>query len=222
VLRPLREDVPSGSLPGVVAALALLDVVLFGHVTRLAPSESIAFVERWGLVPRELLRAFAHPASAGLRPWLTPLTSMFLHGDALHLAGNLLYLGVFGVQIERLLGHARFLVFYAACGLAAAALHVALAPSSYVVTLGASGAISGLLGAYLVRHPGARLRLFGTDLWVPLGVFLALWIALQLASGLVALRDGGGGVAWWAHAGGFGAGAALAQRLAPARARLRS
>ena len=222
MLRPLREDVPSGSLPVVVATLALLDVVLFVHVTRLASSESIAFVERWGLVPRELLRAFAHPASAGLRAWLTPLTSMFLHGDALHLAGNLLFLGIFGTQIERQLGPARFLVFYATCGLAAAALHVALAPSSYVVTLGASGAISGLLGAYLVGHPGARLRLFGSDRWIPLGAFLVLWIALQLAAGLVALRDGGGGVAWWAHAGGFGMGAALAPRLVPARARSRS
>jgi membrane associated rhomboid family serine protease len=147
---------------------------------------------------------------------------MFLHGDALHLAGNLLFLGIFGTQIERLLGAARFLLFYAICGLAAAALHVALAPSSYVVTLGASGAISGLLGAYLVGHPGARLHLFGSDRGVPLGVFLVLWIAFQLAAGLVALRDGGGGVAWWAHAGGFGTGAALAPRLVPARARSRS
>lgn len=213
---------PLRSLPVVVAAFALLDVALFAHVTRLAPSESIAFVERWGLVPRELLRAFAHPASGDLRPWLTPLTSMFLHGDALHLAGNLLYLVVFGAQVEHRLGHARFLLFYAACGLAAAALHVASAPSSYVVTLGASGAISGLLGAYVVSQPRARLRLRWPDLRVPLGVFLALWLALQLASGLVALRDGGGGVAWWAHAGGFVAGAALARWLSPARARLRS
>jgi membrane associated rhomboid family serine protease len=222
VLRPVREDAPSGSLPVVVAAIVLLDVVLFAHGARLAPSESVAFAERWGLVPRELLRASGQSASTALHAWLTLLTSMFLHADALHLVGNLLVLCVFGAEIEHCLGHTRFLLFYLTCGLAAAALHVALAPSSYVVTLGASGAISGLLGAYLVIRPRTRLGLHGPRLRVPLAVFLGLWIALQLATGFVALREGSGAVAWWAHVGGFVAGAALAPWLAPARARLRS
>lgn len=220
--RPLRAGASPRPLPWVVVAIALIDVALFAHTTLLATPESIAFVERWGLVPRSLPRAFAHPESAGLRPWLTLITSTFLHGDALHLAGNLIYLSVFGAEIERQLGHARFALFCLVCGSAASALHVVLAPDSWVVTLGASGIVSGLLGAYLVGHPGERMRLRWPDLRVPLHVFVGLWIALQLLSGFVSLRSGSGGVAWWAHVGGFGAGAALGHWLHPARARERS
>jgi membrane associated rhomboid family serine protease len=221
---PIRGDVPSLSAPIVVASILGLDVVVFFYLMSLAPSESTALVDRYGLVPHELVRALAHPAVGGGGVWLTPLTSMFLHGDALHLAGNLLYLWIFGTQIEDLLGHARFALFYLACGLAAALLHVASAPASYLSTLGASGAISGLLGAYAVSYPTGRLRLRWPSVRVPALAFLFVWIALQIASGIQAYGAGGSPVAWWAHVGGFAAGAVLARAMAirpPARARLR-
>jgi membrane associated rhomboid family serine protease len=224
VLVPMRGDVPARSAPIAVAAITALDVVAFFYLMSLAPSEATSLVDRYGLVPREFVRALAHPVSGSERIWLTPLTSMFLHGDALHLAGNLLYLWVFGTQIEDLLGHARFGVFYLACGIAAALLHVASAPGSYLSTLGASGAISGLLGAYAVSYPTGRLRLLWPSVRVPALLFLFVWIALQLASGIQAYGTGSSGVAWWAHVGGFGAGAVLARAMAirpPARSRSR-
>jgi membrane associated rhomboid family serine protease len=153
-----------------------------------------------------------------------PVTSMFLHADPLHLAGNLLFLWIFGGALEQRLGHARFLLFFLACGLAAAALHVASAPDSYLPTLGASGAVSGLLGAYAVGGPARRIRLVWPRVDVSALTFLLLWLALQLAAGLSSWA-GGEGVAGWAHVGGFAAGALLARGL-PARpaahARLRS
>lgn len=221
---PVGGDDPPRSAPLAVAAIALLDVALFAGLVRLASPDATAVVDRYGLVPRELLRALAHPAPGSESAWLTPLTSMFLHADPLHLAGNLLFLWIFGAELERRLGHGRFLLFYFACGIAAAALHVASAPDSYLPTLGSSGAISGLLGAYAVGDPTRRVRLFWPRVELSALAFLLLWVALQLASGIDAWA-GGGGVAWWAHVGGFAAGALLARGLAPrrpARARLRS
>ena len=220
---PAGGDAPR-SAPLAVALIGLLDVALFGYTASLAPHDAIALVDRYGLVPRELLRAVAHAAPGSAVAWLTPLSSMFLHADPLHLAGNLVFLWIFGAELERELGHGRFALFYLACGLAAAALHVASAPDSYLPTLGSSGAVSGLLGAFAVGGPTRRVRLYWPRVEVSALAFLLLWVALQLASGLAATA-GGKGVAGWAHAGGFAAGALLARGLAPrrpARARLRS
>jgi membrane associated rhomboid family serine protease len=214
---------PPRRAPIAVAAIGLIDVALFVALARLAPSDATAAVDRYGLVPRELLRALSQPASGNAVAWLTPLSSMFLHAGALHLAGNLIYLWIFGAELERWLGHGRFLLFYLACGLAAAALHVASAPASYVATLGASGAISGLLGAWAVGATSRRVLLYWPRAEVHALALLLLWVALQLLSGLDAWGEGAG-VAGWAHVGGFAAGALLL-RLAvpgPASARLRS
>jgi membrane associated rhomboid family serine protease len=221
---PIRDDVPSRATPLVVPALMLLNLAAFLYALALGSDAAGLLLERWGLVPREFLRDLVQPAATQQIFWLTPLTSMFLHGSLLHLAGNLLYLWIFGVPIEELLGHARFALFYLACGLVAALAHVASDPDSYVSTLGASGAISGLLGAYAVSYPGGRLRLLWPRVRVPALLFLALWVALQVGSGLAAGDRADASIAWWAHVGGFAAGAILVRPMwvkKPTQSRLR-
>ena len=206
------------SLPWVVIGIVAANVLSFAYAATLGPDGTGELFDRFALVPREFLRG------AGQFVWLTPITAMFLHGSLLHLAGNLLYLWIFGRQIEDLLGRVRFLVFYAACGLAAAAIHVGSDPTSWLPTVGASGAISGLLGAYAVSYPTGRLRLLWPRVRVPAIAFLTLWIALQVVSGLGQGAAHGGGTAWWAHVGGFAAGVALARSMwlrRPTRSRLR-
>ncbi len=221
---PLRDDVPTRSTPASVVALIALNVTVFVAVLSLGQREGAAALESWGLVPREFLRgAAAHRATERL-VWLTPFSAMFLHGGLLHLGGNMLYLWIFGTKVEDLLGARRFLVLYVACGLAAAAIHVASDPTSYVPSVGASGAVSGLLGAYAVSYPTGRLRLLWPPARVPAFLFLLVWIAIQLAAGLTVADGGGAGTAWWAHVGGFAAGAALARSMwvrRPTRSRLR-
>jgi membrane associated rhomboid family serine protease len=141
---------------------------------------------------------------------LTLLTSMFLHGGFMHLAGNMLYLWIFGDNVEDSMGHGRFLVFYVLCGLIASGAHIASNVDSAVPMIGASGAISGVLGAYLVLHPKARvLTLVGYfAIRLPAFAVLGIWIGLQVFN-VAAAGGGGGGIAWWAHIGGFVAGAVL-------------
>lgn len=220
---PVRDDVAKRATPWMVIALVCANVAVFAHATAVGPDVAAEWIDRFGLVPREFLRGAADPASTRDWVWLTPFTAMFLHGSLLHLAGNLLFLWIFGGPIEDLLGRARFLVFYVACGLAASAIHVASNPASYLPTIGASGAISGLLGAYAVSYPTGRLRLLWPRVRVPAFAFLALWIVLQVLSGL-APSPRSGGTAWWAHVGGFVAGAALARSMwtrRPTRSRVR-
>lgn len=216
-----RDDARAAT-PAVVVVLIAANLGVF--VLELALSDAGAGISRtdrlletWGLVPRDLLRGLA-PESARPRVWWTPLTSMFLHAGLLHLLSNLLFLWVFGARLERGLGAARFALLYAGCGLAAAAAHVAASPASFLPAVGASGAVSGLLGAFSVLAPGARvegrvtLPLVVRSPRVP-GLWLVLvWFAVQLAAAAAGV---GGGVAAWAHAGGFATGAALAL---PARA----
>jgi membrane associated rhomboid family serine protease len=202
----------------------LLNLATFVYVAALGDDAAAFLLDRFGLVPREFLRGLAQPAATQQIFWLTPFTSMFLHGSLLHLAGNLLYLWIFGVPVEELLGHARFALFYLVCGFVAALAHVASDPGSYVSALGASGAISGLLGAYAVSYPGGRLRLLWPRIRVPALLFLVLWVALQVVSGLDAAERGDARIAWWAHIGGFLAGAMLARSMwvkKPTRSRLR-
>ena len=222
---PIRDDLPSRSAPLIVEGLILLNLVAFLYALALDPADTATFFDRWGLVPREFLRGAAHPTRTQQVVWFTPLSAMFLHGSLLHLIGNLLYLWVFGAPVEDLLGHARFALFYVACGLVAAAAHLASDPASYVPTLGASGAISGLLGAYAIAYPSGRLRLLWPRIRVPAFLFLGLWIVLQVFFGIRARDEGETAVAWWAHVGGFAAGMILARSMwvrKPTRSRLRS
>lgn len=217
---PLRDDVASRSIPKGVSALIAVQVLVFLGLASQG-AEVGEWLERWGLVPRLFLRSLGGPPE---RAWLTPITSMFLHAGLVHLAGNALFLWVFGRRIEDLLGSLRFALFYAVCGLCAALVHVAASPSSYIPAVGASGAISGLLGAYAIAYPTGRLRLLWPPVRVPAFLFLGVWIAIQLAAGLGTASGAGEGVAWWAHVGGFACGAALGRSMRvrdPRRSRLR-
>lgn len=203
---PIRDHNPSDGTPFVTWALIAANVVIFLlYYPQLAnePRLLMAFYDQWALVPAEVSRgADSH----------TLLTSMFLHGGWMHLAGNMLFLWIFGDNVEDLLGHLGFLIFYVAAGVAAALGQMVADPNSGVPVVGASGAIAGVMGGYLLMFPRARVdilviiviifRVFTIPAWVMLG----LWFAIQLVSGAAAGQAQGGGVAYWAHAGGFVAG----------------
>jgi membrane associated rhomboid family serine protease len=229
---PFKVDVPTRSFPAVVVALIAVNVVIylyefflwFDPVTPGRPSLGGTlyrqFVVEFGLIPcrvGDICPPSLDTALAGAPPpALTVLTSMFVHGSLLHVGGNMLYLWIFGASVEDSMGHGRFLVFYLVCGLAAAVVQYLQNPALALPMVGASGAVSGTLGAYLVLHPNARvwtLLIFGffvRVVAVPALVVLGFWIVLQVVLGLFPLvRGDTGGVAFLAHVGGFVAGVAL-------------
>jgi membrane associated rhomboid family serine protease len=227
---PIRDDNPRRTRPVITWLLigALFLVWIFVQAAGLDDMALAASVCNFGLVPGELTHraalGTAVPIGEGVAcvvdaeaiNWLTPLTSMFLHGGWLHLLGNVLFLYIFGDNIEDSLGRSRFLIFYVLCGLAAAAAQIAINPGSPVPMVGASGAISGVLGAYLRIYPRVRVQvlvflfIFVTVISVPAWLMLVYWFVLQLLEGLPQLTslDPGvqSGVAVWAHLGGFAAG----------------
>jgi len=213
------EQARPGRIPLAVLALIaanslvfLYEVILSGGVRAEAAAVS-DFVATWGLVPREFLRELSDPGATSQIVWFTPISSMFLHGGLLHLAINLLYLWIFGAELESWLGGARFLALYFACGLAASGFEIASNPHAYLATIGASGAISGVIGAYVVSYPHRRLRLRWPPVPLPTVFLLVVWIVIQILSGFDFAPAEEGGTAWWAHTGGFLAGAALARSM---------
>ncbi len=217
------DDAQPRRAPIAVGALIAVNAIVFGYEMILSggPAADGAavgeFVATWGLVPREFLREIADPGATRQVVWFTPISSMFLHGGLIHLASNLLYLWVFGAEIEAWLGGRRFLAVYLTCGLAASGFQIASNPGSYLATIGASGAISGVLGAYVVSFPHRGLWLRWPPVPIPAILFLLLWIVIQVLSGFDYLPAEEGGTARWAHIGGFLAGIALARSM---RARL--
>jgi membrane associated rhomboid family serine protease len=208
---PLRDTVPARSFPVVNWLLIALNVLMFVLILSLR-SDAEGLVAALGLVPKRLL--------TDPQPWefVTPFTSMFLHGGWAHLIGNMLALYVFGDNVEDRMGSGRYLVFYLLCGLVAAFAHVVVNAESAVPTIGASGAISGVLAAYLVFYPAARVitlvLLFFLPWFVeiPATLYLGFWFLSQLLNGVLTVVKGQqamGGVAWWAHVGGFVAGLAF-------------
>lgn len=208
---PLRDSTRSRSSPVVVFGLIAVCVAVFLYTVGLeGPRAQMAFFSSYGAIPRAVTGGFAPDAWRGL------LTSVFLHGSWMHLGGNMLYLWVFGDNVEDAMGHGRFIVFYLLAGVVAALAHVLTAPSSSVPLIGASGAIAGVLGAYVVLYPRARilslvaLGLFIRLVELPAVLVLSLWFLLQLVQGLAALgAPSVTTVAWWAHIGGFVAGMVL-------------
>jgi membrane associated rhomboid family serine protease len=176
------------------------------------------FVYRMGAIPYEITHFTTISSLPRVSPPLTLLTSIFMHGSVLHLLGNMLYLWIFGNNVEDHLGSFRFLLFYLLCGLGASLTHILLNPNSQVPMIGASGAIAGVLGAYMILYPQARvmtvvfLFFFIRIIPIPAVIILGLWFLLQLLS-----AGGGGGVAWFAHIGGFLIGIVLIKLLAPKR-----
>jgi hypothetical protein len=205
---PLRDENPSGSRPAVTIALIAANVAVFGYQVSLGPGLR-DFMMNWGLVPARLTFArMGYESLAG--PGATLVTSTFLHGGLMHLAGNMWYLWLFGDNVEDRLGRVRFLLFYLAGGAAAGLIHYLTASESRVPTVGASGAIAAVLGAYVVTFPRARvitlipLFPFVQIVALPALVVLGLWFVFQFFSGALALAwSTRSGVAWWAHIGGF-------------------
>jgi membrane associated rhomboid family serine protease len=212
---PLHDDNPARRPPLVTATLLTVCIVVFVWQILLGEESSQIAVLALGAIPAVLFdRAELAPELVWVPAWATVLTSMFLHGGFWHLLGNMLYLWIFGNNVEDATGHLRFAAFYLVCGAVAAGAHAFSDPDSTVPMIGASGAISGVLGAYLLLFPHARvlvgvpLGFYLHTLYLPAIWVLGFWFALQLLS--VALSDAsGGGVAWLAHVGGFVAGLVL-------------
>lgn len=203
---PLRDSIPSRRFPAVTLTLIVANVAVF--LVQLAVPEPA--ILRWALVPARVVAAVGgggDPVAAAA----TLFTSMFLHGSLFHVGGNVWFLWVFGDNVEDRFGRLGFLVFYLCCGLVAGAAEVGFSPGSTVPVVGASGAIAGVLGAYIRFYPGARILavvpifIFLQFVEVPAAVFLGLWFVLQFVSQWL----GAPGVAWWAHILGFGAGLVL-------------
>lgn len=218
MLLPLHDDNPLKNIRfqyvtvGVIAAC----VAVFVFQLTLSPQEEQVFIYGFGTIPAVLFGKTELPVILHQAPaeW-TLLTSMFMHGGFMHLLGNMLFLWVLGDNVEDSMGHKRFVVFYLLSGLAAVMAHALTDPASEVPMIGASGAISGVIGAYLMLHPKARIKTLITYfiVWLPAYVVLGFWIGFQLMSATMAaggvVGTEGGGVAWWAHIGGFIAGVIL-------------
>ena len=200
---PLRDVIPSRTTPFVTVGLIAVNVLAFLFEMSLPDDVRQAFVNHYGMVPVRFT-------------WTSVLTSMFLHASWSHIIGNMWFLWIFGDNVEDRFGHFRYLVFYLLCGLVGGVVQTAVSPYSFVPTVGASGAIAGVMGAYLVLYPRSRVltMVFPFIFWiieVPAVFFLGYWFVIQLFSGVgtVALSTGtaAGGVAFWAHIAGFLTGA---------------
>jgi membrane associated rhomboid family serine protease len=253
---PLKDNIPNERFPLVTVALVLINVVAYllsiRHGGSVINGPTASTSVHYGAIPYELTHYGKHcelvsPAAvegassqvacegeagvtgaAGHQPttWETPFTAMFLHGNILHIAGNMLFLAIFGPNVEDAMGHARYVVFYLLGGLAALAAQVAVGPASNVPTLGASGAIAAVLGGYILLYPRARILslvfivFFVTIIEVPAIFLLGFWFLQQLYFGSANLTNpvgGGGGVAYFAHVGGFLFGLALIRLFAVKR-----
>jgi membrane associated rhomboid family serine protease len=221
---PIGDEPVRGGAPAVVTyGLIALNVVAF-LVELAQPSDAAlqSFIQAWGVVPREYTAARDLAPTIPLPFWTTLLTSMFLHGGWMHLGGNMLYLWIFGDNLEKVMGAARFLLFYLVCGLAASFAHIVFGSGSNVPAVGASGAISGVLGGYLLLFPQNRIRVLtrGGIAQVPAIFVLGFWIVIQFINGIGSVAttsDTGGGVAYVAHIGGFLAGLLLVKLMASSR-----
>lgn len=220
---PLRDENPIRITPYVTLALIAINVLVFLYELSLSQPELLSFFQAWAVVPAELTASFRGQSETAVPlEWLTLITAQFLHGGILHLGGNMLYLWVFGNNVEEQLGHGRYLIFYLICGALASIAQWFFSPLSEIPSLGASGAIAGVMGAYILKFPQARvltlvpLFIFITTIRIPAFVFLGIWFIQQAFYGIASLSTEtsigmeSGGVAYWAHAGGFVFGALLA------------
>lgn len=205
---PLRDDNRTRGFPVVTVTFIVINVLVFLYQLLLQSTGDLdAFIMDWATVPARILN---DPTPQAM---LTLFTSMFMHGGWLHIAGNMLYLWVFGDNIEDTLGPILYIVFYIGCGLAADFAHILSDPNSQVPTLGASGAIAGVLGAYLVLFPQAKVQTlvfvfrWMQMVYLPALLLLGFWFVMQLFDGFLSIGSTGGGVAYFAHIGGFVAGA---------------
>lgn len=214
---PLFDENPSHRPPIITWLFMAVCILVFIYQSGLGARDATLFVMSYGAIPALVTGDAIRPlAYAPIANEATLITSMFMHGGWLHLGGNMLYLWIFGDNIEDSFGHLKFILFYILCGVAATLTHIAIAPTSGVPLVGASGAIAGVLAAYLLLYPHARIRvimlIFIFIRWVsfPAMAVLAAWLIIQFLSAPASLiNSGGGGVAYFAHIGGFAAGLIL-------------
>jgi membrane associated rhomboid family serine protease len=213
---PLRDNNPTTIVPYVTYGLIAVNIAVFIYEVTLNPQQLERFFQLYAVVPRQLSASFTGtPVVLGFPEWATLLTSQFLHGGFLHVAGNMLFLWIFGNNVEDRLGHFQYLIFYLACGALAALTQWYFSPGSDIPSLGASGAIAGVMGAYILRFPQAEVLTLiplGFFFWtfrIPAFFFLGFWFFQQALYGVASLGVSAnigmesGGIAYWAHAGGF-------------------
>lgn len=223
---PIRDNNPISITPYVTYGLIAANVLAFLYEASLPPQQLNSFFELAAIVPRELSASFAGiPVNQPVPEWATLITSQFLHGGLLHLGGNMLFLWIFGNNVEDRLGHFKFLFFYLACGVLAGLAQWYFSQGSSIPSLGASGAIAGVMGAYIIRFPKAEvltlipLGFYFPAVRLPAFYFLGFWFLQQAAYGVASLETRtnigmeSGGIAYWAHAGGFVFGAILGPLL---------
>lgn len=216
---PIGDSVPSRTFSYINYSLIAANVAVFLYELSLGSATELnLFFFDWGLAPKRMTLFLDNPTGSEFDALLTPLSAMFIHGGWLHLLGNMLFLWVFGDNVEDAFGHMRYLGFYLICGLGAAALQVYLDTESVVPMVGASGAIAGVLGAYLLYYPRATVIaivpfLIFFSFSLPAVVLIGSWFLLQLLNGFASIGyavGADGGVAWWAHVGGFSSGFLIA------------
>jgi membrane associated rhomboid family serine protease len=217
------------SVPVMTLVLIVINVIVFLHQVSLPPAQAEAFVRIYGLIPAKIQLALAGQHYRLADAFIPLFTCMFLHGGWLHIIGNMWFLWIFGGNVEDRLGSVGYLVFYLVCGISSGLIQTAFSWGSPLPSIGASGAISGILGGYIVFFPSSRILtlvpLF--IIWftwqIPALVFIGLWFLVQFMSGIGSLNDPRaaslGGVAWWAHVGGFLTGMLLARVIKPAERR---
>ncbi len=207
---PLRDTIPSRTFPFVTISIIIINFFVFFYELSLGPALS-EFITSYGIIPVEFSNLSVKKPLQIIFLIFPLFTSTFLHGGWMHIIGNMWYLWIFGDNIEDRTGHFRFLIFYLLCGMLAGMTHVLMNPHSSIPTVGASGAIAGVMGAYFLLFPRAKiltlvfLFIFIQIIEIPAIFFLGFWILFQFISGSmsVGLTENSGGVAWWAHIGGF-------------------
>ncbi|MFH1373205.1 MAG: rhomboid family intramembrane serine protease [bacterium] len=214
---PIRDDTPTVRKPYLTVGLIVVNCLIFLYTISLGARGFRLFTIQFGFIPVELVSGLELTPELAASAYLTPFTSMFMHGGWMHLIGNMLFLWIYGNNIEDFFGPVKFLLFYLISGLAAIALYTLFGPSSQVPLVGASGAIAGVMGAYMVLHPRARITVLVVFFFIqfvklPAKIVLGIWFVYQLLMSITGSAVGGG-VAWMAHVGGFAFGYALLRLL---------
>lgn len=215
---PLKDDIPTRTFPFVTILLIAVNAILFFYQRSLDVRSLSNLIYRFGCTPYEITHGVDVQVSSGFPVHFTLVSSMFLHGSWLHMIGNMLFLYIFGDNVEDWLGHGLFLLFYLGCGIAANVAHSLVSFNSTVPAIGASGAVAGIMGAYLILYPRARvltlviLLFFIRFVMLPAYIFLGFWIFIQILSSLLGLA-GSTNIAFFAHIGGFFVGLLIIRKL---------
>lgn len=215
MLIPIRDDNPTRRFPIVTVSFIAINIAIFLYTFLLPEQDLMAFYNEYALFPKAIATGLPVTTNSIQPVYLSLITSMFLHGGLLHIGFNMLFLWIFGNNVEDFFGRIKFIAFYALSGIAGSLLQIAINPESTIPNIGASGAISGVLAAYLILYPSARVLtvipviFFIEIVRIPAIILIGFWFVLQILSGLLSIGDAGGGVAYFAHIGGFLGGLAM-------------